>query len=245
MKPDEISVNILNVLDESQALGEFPHLGTDSHWLYGKVRCCTFRNFDEWLILLELVAYHNGIGDFINTIYAYGNKITKNGVQSNRNTKNALIMQNIGLHVPFVNSDWCPDPLDFEIKVNGVTRLFKPTEEEYEKLNIDLHSPISGEQCLDHIIYVLRFLSDKLTSEELFYPSPLLLDYIDRPRNLPPFLFIYEWCHPGKGKFMKPSESPCLQNLAKALAFYDPKLYYCDRTIVNTHWSSWSDFLES
>lgn len=247
--PETIKNNILSVWDTSQTLGEFPHLGTDSHWAFGRIRCCSFRSPAEWLIIMEMIVYYNGLGDFANIIYAYGNKLVKNGIQDSARfiptSTNNYKLSEIGLHVPYTKKDWCPNPLDFEVKVNGINTSFSFKARDYTQAGIDLEMPISGERCLDHIICVLRYLVDHLSLNQLFYPTNTLLDYVGRPANIMPFMFLTEWNHPGKGTITKPSDSSCLERLAEALAYNDPSLYYCDPSLVDTHWSFWPNFLNS
>jgi hypothetical protein len=151
-------------------------------------------------------------------------------------------LRTYGIMTPPAEHDWCPDPLDFEIMFQGMRKRFNITQDIYSQAGIDLDLPISGDVCLDRIIQTLRLLAYHLPANDLFFPENILLEYVNRPKTLPLFLQLHEWCHPGKQDIMKPSDSPCLRNLAKSLAYDQPDLYRCSQELVNTHWSNWSQF---
>jgi hypothetical protein len=143
---------------------------------------------------------------------------------------------------PSTEDDWCPDPLDFEVMLQGTRQRFTLTLDDYVEAGIDLNEALSGDMCLDRIIHVLRVLSSRLPATQLFFPERLLLEYVGRPTTLPLFLQLYEWCHPGDQRIAKPSDSLCLRSLAKALAHNQPDLYECSKETINTHWSQWPQF---
>jgi len=58
------------------------------------------------------------------------------------------------------------------------------------------------------------------------------------------FLQLYNWYHPDYRHQEKPSDSPCLRSLAKALANDNPLLYECPEAMSNIHWSQWPEWPE-
>ena len=67
--------NILRQWDEAARNGKFPHMGSNSHHIFGKARMLVYQNGAEWLTLIELVVFLYGIDDYANIVYVYGNEI--------------------------------------------------------------------------------------------------------------------------------------------------------------------------
>lgn len=133
-KTETIRTQILRVWDKSILRGIFPHLGSDSHWTFGKIKLSAFRSPEEWLVIMETFTYYNGVGDFAKLVYASGNKLMSSGMEGYADLVhtpkvNTYNLKEMGLHVPYSNMDnidWCPDPLQFEVKIDGIKRSFSP-----------------------------------------------------------------------------------------------------------------------
>jgi hypothetical protein len=251
--------SILKQWDDATRKGEFPHFASDSHWAFGKARLSAFRSDDEWLTIFELLTYYNGLADFEIIVYAFGNKLRNPGVQAFSDSSKysvELTKKNIsayGVKTPIGQSwrageqsadaeEWCPDPLDFEVTLGEIQKRFRLTPNDYREAGINLSSSLSGDRCLDQIIRVLRIVGYLIPGEQLFHPEAVLLTYLGRPRTLPLFIQLYEWCHPGINDIHMPSDSVCLQSLAQALWYNDVRLYECSKEQMNTHWSHWPQF---
>jgi hypothetical protein len=241
---------ILYQWDTCYVRGNFPQFASHETWIFARTRLSTYRSHEEWLTIFELLTYYNGLVDVDIIVFAFGNKLSLPGLQfvkSNQHKDDFInSLKNSGLRVPYNatnDEEWCPDPLNFDILLNQTYRHFSPTTEDYLRAGIDLTSPISGDKCLDDIVRVIRLLSYQLPDNEIFYSDTTLLNYVGRPTDLPLFLRLSEWCHPGLGDTTKPSESPCLRNLARALSDNQPDLYHCPKQLVNTHWSRWPQFV--
>jgi hypothetical protein len=95
--------SILFQLDKAWTDHAFPSLITNAHWGFGKARLSTYRSPGEWLILIELLVYYNGFGDFDVILYGYGNRLEKIGVDpyfSALAPRQSFPSSEFGLHVP-------------------------------------------------------------------------------------------------------------------------------------------------
>ena len=249
LSPELIEKQILNILDDAYEHAEFPYLNSFGHWIYGKIRCCTFRSETKWLIIFEILRYYPGSGDFNNAIYAFGNQLKINGFQEYQGIiQETKIFRDkydhSGIRVPNWDVDWWPDPLDFKIKINGNIQHFVLTENDYQNANIDIKESLSGDEVLDNLIYVFRYLVDHLPMDDIFLTKDMLLDYIGKPLDMPPFITLTDWIQPGKNGISKPSESPSFISLAKALSENNPSLFENNNIEPNTHWSYWKEYLQ-
>lgn len=248
---------ILKQWDKAVKYGEFPHMGSDYHWIYGKSRLVTFRLEREWLTIFEMIVLYPGLDDYIILVYAFGNKIKKPGLlnwdmYSNRIPGEKTIYKSAGLKNPAIRNnlyrqvgesvtipeEWDPNPLDFHISVNGVFKEFKFSKNEYKEIGIDINYELTGNLILDHRTYCMRMLCEKLSPEEIFLPKEFYLVIFEKDLNKDLFLQLFDWSHPGL-TYNLPSESECLRLLAQALAENDRDIYHCRQTILNTHWSNW------
>jgi hypothetical protein len=139
---------------------------------------------------------------------------------------------------------WYPDLYDFQAVCQGELQRFRLTPDDHVQAGIDPAEQISGaDEWLDRIIHAFRMLCHHLPAEDLFLLQRELLEYVGRPADLPLFLHLDEWCHPGAEGIDGPSASPCLRSLAAALAHNDPSLFACDPRTFNIHWSDWPRFV--
>ena len=237
---------ILKLLDTSYKEAEFPYLDTFSHWAYGKIRCSLFQSAEEWLIIMDMLAYYPYQGDFNNTIYAYGNTFKKNGFQDYQGKQKSgqdyeNFVNQYSIRVPDLLKDWMPNPLDFSVKLNGKITHFILSESEYKKYGINIYQNFSGDQVCDQIIIILRYLVKKLNPEELFYPDDALFTYLGREKNLERVLRLDDWIHPGIQGVNLPSQSKSFQNLIDVIVNNDPHLFVF--LGGNTDWENWKECL--
>jgi len=235
--PEALYTEILRQWVHGFKVGEFPTLASDSIWIYTKARLSAYLSQDEWLVLFELATFYSALGDYVTLVYAFGNKLPRSGLVTGNgftrpNSEFAAKYLNSGMAIP--EQDWCPDPLNFDIRINGERRHYALSMLEFEKAGIDIGTGNTGDQCLDNIVHITHMLSHILEPEEIFYPNELLLGYVEKPASLPLFARLYDWCHPGIPPINKPSDSICLRNLAQALAYNQPNLYDCPRELVIT-----------
>lgn len=256
-QPSAWETQILKQLDKSFREGSFPHLSTDEHGAYARSRLTAFRSSEEWLIVIEILAYVDEAGMFMDMVYAYGNKVKSPGFQVKPRPSHNWLLRKASrprLSLPvevFVPSpgehfteenEWLPDLFNFEIVLHGQVRRFTPTRDLYHQVGIDLDQPLSQNVNLDRYIQILRLLS-YLIPEELFLPDDLLLRSLDRPITLSKLLQVYdEWHCPDPMAKELPSSTLCFQSLARAIAHNRPDLYECPPHLVNTHWSQWPNY---
>ncbi|NOH10237.1 MAG: hypothetical protein HND51_01175 [Chloroflexi bacterium] len=241
--------NILKQWDNATRYGKFPHMGSNSNHIFGKARMLVYRSNNEWLVLIELIIFLYGIDNFTNLIYAFGNKLKSPGffdeniMQGATEDYRKLIG---GIHIPEEvritidsNESWCPDLHDFALSVNGTTKRFSYSLEDY--LNKNIQVPIEkDEQCIRETKAVVRMLSESLSEDELFFPEDKLLLLIGKEK-LSKFLKVWDWENPGLGDMDIPSDSPSLVRLASAISENRPGDYFCSQDETNTHWSKWPD----
>lgn len=206
--------------------GQFPYMTTDEHQAFAKARLTAFRSNVEWLVVFETLAYVGEADAFIDSVYIYGNKVKRR------------VEWIEPLCPPPGENEWLPNPFDFEVIIHGHLQHFTPTQADYDRAGIDLNVSISGDIMLDRRVYVLRLLAFILPRHSLFLSQPQLLQVAGRTKVLPVFLQLYEWHHPEPGEKL----GPCLQSLARAIAYNRLDLYECPQNLVNTHWPQWTNY---
>ena len=238
---------ILNLLDKSYKEAEFPYLDTFSHWAYGKIRCSLFQSAEEWLIIMDMLAFYPNQGNFNNTIYAYGNSLKKNGFQDYKGKQKSgqdydNFVNRYSIRVPDINEDWMPIPLNFSVRLNGKITNYILSESEYRKHGIDIYENLSGDQVYDQIIFILRYLVKNINPEELFFPDDILFTYLGRDKKLELVLRLDDWVHPGIQGIDLPSQSKSFQNMIDVIINNDPDLFIFSGG--NTDWENWKEFLD-
>jgi hypothetical protein len=247
--PEKIvsSEQILEMFDQSYERCEFPYLDTSSQWSFGKIRCNVYLSDDEWLIVFDMLAYFPKQGNYDNAIYAYGNKIEKNGFKyyqgEEKNWENIeRLVNRYSVRVPEDFIDWFPARNDFAVRINGKRTSFSVTDSEYKSAGIDPVKKLSGDEQIDNATIILRYLVDQISVDNLFYPDNFLFNYIGRNYNLKPFLKLDDWIHPDGKKIKLPRESISFQMLAKAIFEKDQSHYQFSGG--NTHWKNREDFIQ-
>lgn len=231
--PSTWDVQIMKEFDESAKKGRFPYLSTDEHSAFAKARLTAFRSNREWLVAFEILSYIGAVDEFTNILYSYGNR-----VKTHLTWVGGLsLIQKVEVN----NENGVPDLFNFEFSIYGEHRSFAPLPQDYAWAGMDLNQPISGDPVFDRKVQILRFLAQILSPDELFLSRQQILERINRPEDLPVFLRSYGWDHPDPTSGDMPSDSKCLQSLARALARNQPALYLCPEELVNTHWSRWRD----
>jgi hypothetical protein len=228
--------DIVKILDKCLDLGNFPLFLSDWHSIFGRARLMAFRSEEEWLIVIQELSYDNGLGDFFIKIYAFGNKLER---QCSQTTAQSWFS------IPKTGQDWCPDPLNFKINFRSEQKIFTFSNNDYYHQGIDLAEQISGDECYDKYIYILRMLSSELSPNTLFISQEVVLKIVKRPQDLPLFIQLDEWCHPDQKRIAKPSQSSCLKMLAKALAENNRDSYECPSELINSTWKHRSKFYGS
>lgn len=221
----------------SRGIPAMPH----PDWAFARARLTAFRSQVEWLTVFEFIVYDSEAGYCMNSIHSFGNKLAEN--------KHMIVDGSIltppleSPDFPFFEEDEVGnillDPLDFIVMVRGLREHFTPATNEYAQLGINLDEKATG--SIDPLIKILRFLSYKI-SNRFFLSDAEMLNHLSRPLDLQQFLQLNEWQYPDARKGERASDSVCLQNLARALAIGDPKLYQCSKKLSNIRWSYWPEW---
>jgi hypothetical protein len=210
-------------------------------WGYARARLTAFRSEVEWLTIFEFIVYDSEAGYCMNSIHSFGNTLA----EDKRRIVDGSILtpSEDSPDFPFFEEDEegniVLNPLDFTVMIRGVKAHFLVAPEEYAQLGINLEQKTAG--AIDPLIKILRFLA-YTTPNRFFLSDAEMLKRLSRPHDLRQFLQLYDWHYPDSRKKERASDSPCLQSLAKALAFGDPALYECDKKFLNTHWSYWPEW---
>jgi hypothetical protein len=238
---------ILSLLDQSYIKCDFPFLSTFYQWAYGKIRCYVYLSEDEWLIVFDMLAYYPNQMNFDNAIYAYGNKLGKNGFQDNQWTVKIpkdfyKRVNEYGLRVPEDDIDWIPSRNQFCVRLNGKKVSFSISDSEYQSAGIDLNQALSGDKYVDNAIFMLRYLVDYIPAGELFYPEEFLFMCMGKEPNLSLLLKLDDWIHPGMDGIDLPSQSESFKQIADAIIQRDSSIYNLQHG--NTHWKNWAEYIE-
>lgn len=221
--------DIISLLDECAENYNFPILNNVDIDLAG-IRLTAFRGTDEWLVVFEEIEVFRR-QSFVNGLFAYGNKLSKVGVQG---SDDLVLLASAGAPLWDEVGDFQLDPRDFRIRAShsGTEYHFTPSAQDYHRAGVDLNG--DGEAAAK----VLRFLVHEIPTE-LYASDDRLLSLCGRGETLTRFLQLEGWRHPDIADDELPSDSPCFQSLANALVTGDPAAYECDPAEWNTHWSAW------
>lgn len=209
---------------------------------YARARLTAYRSPEEWLTVIEIIGFYSEAVLCLNDVEAFGNKLRRS-----KRWFDELVLsppKEVRSYPHFEEDEQGTiliNPLDFVVEVRGKKRHFALTPQDYARLGINLQERTAGE--IDALIKVLRLLT-YIIPEDLFFSDAELLERLGRPRDLRRFLQLYDWYHPDWRRKEKPSDSPCLRSLARALASNDPDVYECPENLHNTHWSHWPEWPE-
>jgi hypothetical protein len=219
---------ILRQLDRSAREFEFPMLD-NAYVRLADVRLTAFRSPTEWLIVFEEIALFQE-RTFANTVSAYGNKLARPGTQLGIDD---LITSVPGHPIWDDEGNFRLNLWAFTIAINGQTRRFSPSREDYARAGVDVDADDPN------AAKILRLLT-VLVPDELFLSDARLLEVCGRAdSSLKRFLQMDDWHHPDVADEELPRESDCLRSLAEALAKDDKDAYACPEELFNTHWSNW------
>ncbi len=218
--------NILKVLDQAVADYEFP-IFDNTNYPAAIMRITVFRDSAEWLLLFERVVYAPQEARFLNMVSAFGNKLSAQGYQTSFDVIEESIFDDIWND----EYEFQLDLMKFTLLVKEEVREFTLSPEDYEKAGVDLAAKSAPE-------LKLLYLLSSLIGEELLMTDEELLNSCKRS-NIPRLLQLVNWHHPAIFDDELPSQTACFENLARAIALDDPKLYSCPEPI-NSHWSHWS-----
>lgn len=219
---------ILEQMDKCAKRFNFPVLD-NIYWRLGKVRLTAFYGEaeQEWLITFEILAFDVRLAAFVNILYAYGNKIPDPGFITSAEIFHETLEQ------PFEDEggNVMVNLKDFRVVIDGQMYHFSPTEESYAQAGISLSDSVEVEAKL------LRLLCH-LYPSKFFRDNSQILGILKRS-PLKQLLKLNEWSHPDISGNELPSENPCFQKLAEALATIDAKKYLCSSHLFNTAWLHW------
>ena len=190
------------------------------------MRLTAFRSQDEWLITIDDLVYAVKERLFFNMVFAFGNKITRQGYQS----VSEVVSEAPSSPLWQSCEQFALDMWDFTVKIRGRTRHFSVSAQDYRRAQINLQADMKP------ALRMLRLLAS-LVPDELFLSDDALLAACKRI-NLPRFIQLKEWHHPSQYEWEFPSQTICFQSLAQAIAKNKPELYTCPEPI-NSHWSYW------
>lgn len=214
-------------MDVCAAQFDFPVLD-NVHWGLADTRLKAFRSEREWLIAFEILVFQDRSYEFLDIIYAFGNRIQVPGFQTD------VEIIRIPDDYPFEDDEGNPivDIHEFVVKIDGQLETIRPSPEEL------IASGVEQAPDADPETQVLRLLCH-LMPDRFFLASSRLLELLGQPKDLSLFLELRSWFHPDIAAGERPSQNPCFQNLARALAYNDPAIYKCPENLHNTHWSHW------
>jgi hypothetical protein len=227
------------ILNQWDSLRYFPPI-PPADFGYARAKLTVFRSSKEWLTTFEVIGYDSEAGECINQLNAHGSRLS-----SKRRAMFFTVVEPArkSRHYPYFDEDEAGnillDPLDFTVVINEQEYHFVLSTEDFLKLGIDVKQKSAGE--IDAIVKILRWLCYE-HPEKVFFPPLRILQELGVPQTLPVFLQTYDWQHPDFRRREKPSDSVCLQNLAKAIAQNDRELYKCPEELANTHWSFWPEW---
>lgn len=224
------ATEILEELDGAAEDSEFPSLNSAMHAV-ADARLSTFRSSDDWLVVIEYLAFLTSGHTFANTIVAVGSGLDFPGTQRIDDT--AVTKPN---SASFWNDNgkFDLDLMNFEVSIRGNPKNFKLTSKDYESAGIDPDSKMPPE------MQFLRVVAAKAPGE-YFKPTEELPEICGQA-GLEPFLILDEWQHPDIVNNEKPSEVECFKSLAEALASGKKNTYECPKNQHNVHWSNWDTF---
>ena len=209
-------------------------------WGYARARLTVFRSLTEWLTIFEIVGFDSEANSCLNQVVVFGNNIKRSLRQFSELVLSPLRSTP---SYPDFNEDADGNilihPLEFAVELRGYPQQFSFLETDYDRLGIDLTKRTSGQ--IDAAVKVLRLLT-YIVPEQVFIPNEVLLDRFGKPSNWVPFLQIYNWYHPDYRRHGRPSDSPCLRSLARAIARNNPSEYTCPPAFSNIHWSYWPEW---
>jgi hypothetical protein len=217
--------DILRQLDMTFDNLEFPAF-INAYYPSAGMRLTAFRSEDEWLITIDDLVFSVKERLFFNMVFAFGNKITRQGYQS----VSEVLSEAPNSHRWHHKEEFTLDMWDFTVKIRRHSRQFSVSARDYRKAQINLQAD------MDPALRMLRLLAS-LVPDELFLSDDGLLAACNRV-NLPRFIQLKEWHHPSQYEREFPSQTICFQSLAQAIAENKPDLYRCLEPI-NSHWSSW------
>jgi hypothetical protein len=219
---------ILSQLDQHASSYDFPVLD-NIYYQHAVIRLSAFRSPEEWLVTFQWIAVFQE-RSLMDTVFAYGNKIPNPGLQFGDEDMIAAPTSELFWDE---HGGFGLDKFDFELLIRGRSFHFTPTVEDYRHAGIDPYANDSA------AVQILRLLTWKIPNE-LFMEDRLLLDACSRQgAHLENLLQLDEWHDPNITQGEIPSQSPCFQSLAEALAQGDPTFYKCPSELINTHWSNW------
>jgi len=220
--------DILGQLDARDRDLDFPGLANVNYPL-ATARLTAFRGPDEWLIAFEIIAYAVKEGGFVNVVFAYGNRLEEPGWQ----TQIPVVTPAPNQPIWDRKGEFLLDLSDFQVEVRGSKQTFSPTANDYARAGIRPDSEMAPP------LQLIRFLA-YLRPGQLFLTDSELLEAVGaKDSKAQRFLQLDDWRHPDATEDERPSTSPCLRTLAKALAAGNASLYECSDQAKNTHWSNW------
>jgi len=220
-----LEIAILERMDAAAQVFEFPVLD-NLHFRIGDGRLSAFMA-EEWLVVFELLVYDVRTSAFETILYAFGNRLNRQGFQTGVTLFEELYNQ------PYADDkgNSLVDLSSFNIVRQGKVKQFSPTEQDY------IRAGIVPEMQMEPEAKLLRYVCAALRPQ-LFLPLPSLFRHL-KLTPIPQFIELYEWSHPDIAGNELPSRNECIKRLAKAMGHSDPIHYRCPNSQMNSHWSNW------
>lgn len=227
-KRSDIEEDILSTFDKYAESFNFPMMDNPD-FINADIRLSSYRSDSEWLIIFQEIVYSPGAQDFLNLISAFGNRVKPNGLVKGE----TVISPKKGASLFGEDGSFLLDLSDFEVEVYKTLERFQPKGTDYRRAKVGPRSEMPKP------VKFLRLVAS-MAQTSLFLPDDALLRICHRARTLGLFLQMEDWHHPNIAGDERPSDSLCLQSLAKALAENTPSAYRCPERSRNTHWSKWA-----
>ena len=205
MSPDYSADGILSQLDNYAMHFDFPVLN-NVHLRLADTKLNIFRSSEEWLMVFEIIAYDVRAHEFVNTIYAFGNKLLSPGFQ----TSVEIMREAVGFPLEDEEGNSIIDIQDFTVLINDTICNYHPTQEQMLASGIEQPAEMPSEAQLLRLVCFLE-------PNRFFIPQAELLLLL-RKSYLAGFMDLYDWHHPDVAQGEIPSQNSCFQSLAESIA---------------------------
>lgn len=181
----------------------------------------------EWLLVIQMLAWHRANARFVLDIQAFGNNVP----DEQKNTLDDVIRP-APEQALFGDSseDFEADLHAFTILIDGEPTRFQFSEQDYAAAGIDLHTMAPA-------LAFLRILAAREPDKFLLSPAQLL-DKLGKS-GLDHLFTLDEWRHPDEAEDELPSETACFQEIAQIVAEGAHRTPSACTEDSNTDWSHW------
>jgi hypothetical protein len=223
---DDWHDDVLDQLDAAQEEFLLPNPG-NVNFPGARVRMDAFASDVEWILVMQMLAWHRAAARFVITLTVFGNDIAADLRHGFVEPIHAVAGERL---FGETSEDFDLDLHDFTVVVNGRPKRYEFTEGDYEASGIDLRTMAAP-------LAFLRILADSEQDDLLLSPEALL-DMLGR-QGLDHLFTLHEWRHPDEAEDELPSETSCFQEIARVIADRSARTPSSCSDGANTHWSRW------